>query len=63
MTGLWKEEIADIIERHEAEIKKLRDDLEFAIDLEREACAQVALCLGEDAGTAIAAGIRARRRK
>jgi len=35
-------------------------DLKFQIELEREACAQVALCLGEDAGTAIAAGIRAR---
>ena len=40
---------------------EIHRDTQFQVELEREACAQVALCIGEDAGTAIAAGIRARK--
>ena len=36
-------------------------EFEFHIKREREACAQVALCIGEDAGAAIAAAIRLRK--
>ncbi len=43
------------------ERNKLRADIKFQIELEREACVQVALCIGEDAGNAIAAAIRLRK--
>ena len=48
------------IERLAAESERLKGDIKFQVELEREACAQVALCIGEDAGNAVAAGIRLR---
>ena len=59
----WNGEFVDHVKREaEISLQWLRDnEFQFQIDLEREACAQVALCLDEDAGVSIAAGIRARK--